>query len=218
MAVPLSKSHCHSNFKMIKIPIDFYEPRLDPKLSKGKKKEILQLLSKPNQLRTENEFLEIKYKLEIACGSGDIEFIKILLSQKIDMNSEGLSYKINKVNKTASLIFVNKEMENLFIPRSIKYQSNEYLITSIVGVGYNQSSKKIKTVSFDKNSAVTTIFANAFDGLNIEQINFPNSLKELKDKWCAYTFYLKRIIIPKENKRFIFKDDKYLLRKSEKSF
>ena len=105
---------------------------------KKKKKEILQLLSKPNQLRTEKEFLEIKFKLEIACGSGDIDFIKILLSQKIEMNSEGLSFKINKVNKTASLIFVNKEMENLFIPRSIKYQNNEYLITSIVGVGYNQ--------------------------------------------------------------------------------
>ena len=49
----------------------------------------------------------------------------------------------------------------------------------------------------------------------IEEIYFPASLKELKEGWCYKTDKLTNIIISPMNDRFIFKENKYLLGKSD---
>ena len=54
--------------------------------------------------------------------------------------------------------------------------------------------------------------------LKLKDIYFLASLKELKDGWCEETKYLKKIIISQLNSQFEFKEDKYLVCKSEKTF
>ena len=55
----------------------------------------------------------------------------------------------------------------------------------------------------------------AFQYSKIEEIYIPPSLKELKGGWCYETAYLNKIIISHSNGQFIFKDDKYLLCKTD---
>lgn len=47
----------------------------------------------------------------------------------------------------------------------------------------------------------------------IEKIYFPASLKDLKEGWCQCK--LKKIIVSPKNEKFIFKEDKYLIGKSD---
>ena len=49
----------------------------------------------------------------------------------------------------------------------------------------------------------------------IKEIHFPASLKELKQGWCPDTRNLTKITISPLNSQFIYKDDKYLLGKTD---
>lgn len=63
------------------------------------------------------------------------------------------------------------------------------------------------------NSNLQTIEKLAFSSSYINEIHFPPSFKELKDDWCFYADFLKKITISPSNNRFVFKEDKYLLGK-----
>ena len=55
------------------------------------------------------------------------------------------------------------------------------------------------------------------DDATFEEIYFPASLKELGVGWCCGIEKLNKIIISPMNGQFIFKDDKYLLGKSDEN-
>ena len=111
-----------------------------------------------------------------ACKAGDVELVKILLSETIENDSK-FTFKINKTNQTASLFKVNNGVEHLIIPRTFTYESTEYLITSISCINNSQ----IKTLRFAEDSAVQTIYGHLFPYSNqIDEMHFPASLRELK--------------------------------------
>ena len=197
--------------KLFKIPIDKYEEDMDTELAKGKKNEILDLLNNSNHLRTEKEFKEIEYYLHDACEEGDVDLIKIYLSETINNDSNGLQFKIDSTNRTASLFKINKEIEEFFVPRTVEHGSIEYLITSICG-----TSLYLKTLKFVEDSAVKTIYEYMFPySSRIREIYIPTSLKELKDGWCCYTYNLSKIKISPSNGQFKVEEDKYLIGKSD---
>ena len=74
----------------------------------------------------------------------------------------------------------------------------------------------LQKVEIPTNSNLQIIERNAFLFSKIEEIYFPTSLEKLKEGWCN-SKYLKKIIISPSNDHFIFKDDKYLLGKSDKN-
>ena len=105
---------------------------------------------------------------------------------------------------------VKNEVEEVNIPRTVEHESIEYLITSIIGTG-----NSVKTIKFSEDSAVKTFYKDSFLTSQIEEIYFPTSLRELKEKWCVGIKYLKKIIISPLNGQYEFKEDKYLVCKSE---
>ena len=89
--------------KLFQILINLYKEDLETKEAKDKKEEILDLFSNSNNFRSEEEIEEIEQKLHYACQRGDIELIKICLSETIEIDSKRLTFKIDKTNQTASL-------------------------------------------------------------------------------------------------------------------
>ena len=95
----------------------------------------------------------------------------------VDNDSNGFKFKIDQTNRTASLFEVDENIEEVIIPRTVEHKSVEYLIKSISGTSLN-----LKTLKFVNDSAVKTIYENAFQHLSkIEEIHFPDSLIELKE-------------------------------------
>ncbi|KAK8847259.1 hypothetical protein M9Y10_019845 [Tritrichomonas musculus] len=197
--------------EVVKIPIEEYEEDMNTEASKEKKKAIIDLITNYNNIRSEEEYEEIKYYLHVACKGGDLELIKIYLSETIANDSKSLIFKIDKLKHTASLFKIDDNISSVVIPRTIELESTEYLITSICGSGMN-----IRTFEFEQDSAVETIYGYIFFYMSpIENIYFPPSLKELKKEWCLGTNNLTKITISPLNGQFIMKDDKYLLGKSD---
>ena len=194
---------------MFKTPFEQYEKDFNTKLSKEKKIEILEFFTKFSKLRFEREFREIEENLHKACKLGDADLIKIYLSETIQNDTKDLTFQIDKISKTASLIKVRYSNKKHIITRTIQYESTEYLITSVTGI-YGD----INTINFAEDSAINTFYFGALSYSGLEEIYFPASLKKLKEGWCHWTKKLTKIIISPMNNQFIFKDNKLLLGKT----
>ena len=100
--------------------------------------------------------------MRYACREGDLELIKILLSETIEDGSKNFFIKIDKTNKTASFYGFNQSSYDLIIPRTIKHDNNDYLVTSICGLhGIVNILEKLK-IKFEEESSVSTIYGHAF--------------------------------------------------------
>lgn len=196
--------------KMIEIPIIEYEEDMETESAREKKKEILDLFQNYNNLRSEEELKEVENMLHRAVKIGDLELIKIYLSETIENDSKDLIFKIDRTNKTASLFKNKSKSEEIIIPRTVTHKSTEFLITNMCGIG-----AECKTVKFVEDSAVERFYSYTYSDSEIEKIYFPESLKELEKGWCCGTKKLSIITISPLNNHFIFKDDKYLLSKSD---
>ena len=109
--------------QVIHIPINEYEKDLNTKFSKDKKKEIRELLTNHNQLHSQNELNEISELLHEACKKGDIELIIIYLNETIESEANDLTFKINKINKTALLFKINnKQIKDFIVPRTVIHE------------------------------------------------------------------------------------------------
>ena len=138
----------------------------------------------------------------------DLDLIKIYLSETVENDSKDMSFKIDETNKTASLFQTNAKIDHIIVPRTIKYKSNKYLVTSISGI-----NTALKTIKFELNSAVRIIYGNAFESTYIEKISFPSTLIKLKDGWCKNANF--KMINSNLNQNFVFKENKYLIGKSD---
>lgn len=98
----------------------------------------------------------------------------------------GISYELNQENHTAKTIKSYISKDDLLIPRSIQYQSQEFIITSI-GEESFQENQTLKLISFPNNSAISIIGKNAFDSTIIESITIPDSVTHIEEYsfiWC----------------------------------
>ena len=198
--------------KLFKIPIEEYEEDMNTETSKGKKREIFELLTNSNNLHSEKEFKEIKDKLHRACERGDLELIKIYLNETIKNESQDMIFKIDKTNNTASLFRVNTKNDLLIIPRSVNHESIDYLITSISGINF-----RFKSLNFAEDSAVKTIYGYAFENSLLNEIYFPKCLCELKEGWCFGINKYMKITISPLNDNFRYEKNEFLLGKSDQS-
>ena len=74
--------------------------------------------------------------------------------ENVEVN--GISYELDKNNLTAKVIGSYIAVEDLYIPRSINFNSQNYIITSIADK--LKSACKIKSISFDNDSLLGAPF------------------------------------------------------------
>ncbi|KAK8865394.1 hypothetical protein M9Y10_010939 [Tritrichomonas musculus] len=123
-----------------------------------------------------------------------------------------INYELNKENHTAKVChsecFCN-------IPRSIMFDSEEYIVT-----GINEGSLHCDImvnehyVNFDDDVEISSLDKNIFTNCSaVDILHIPPSLKELKDGWCANTPDLNLIQISPKNRNFKFIDNDMIVGK-----
>ena len=101
--------------------------------------------------------------------------------------------------------FSSTSIEEIFIPSSVIK----------ICEGAFSYCEYLTKVEIQLNSNLQTNGKHAFYNTEIEELYFPPSLKELKEGWCTGANKLTKIIISPIQGQFTFKEDKYLLGKSE---
>lgn len=100
----------------------------------------------------------------------------------------------------------------MIIPRSIEYESEEYIVKSIKKESFSNSP--IKSIQFPKNSECQTIEDSALIESKIQSISIPASLIDLQDGWCDFTNNLTEIIIDVDNPRYAIYENVMIIGKS----
>ena len=123
-----------------------------------------------------------------------MKFLKFMITT----NQANLRYLLNKTNHTATIVGSNEEENDFIVPRSIEYESQEYLITSI-GERSFCSNHSIYSIYFSDDSCLETIEERAFSHSSLNFIQLPSSLVQIEEKSFAYCDELTEIEIPEDS-------------------
>ena len=99
-------------------------------------------------------------------------------------NEEGINFVFNKKSLTASISLSPNAHGEILLPRSIQYNSQEYIIKSIEPCSF-KNNKQLKSIEFSQDSELDSIGKEAFTNSSIESIAIPSQVKEIKES----TFY-----------------------------
>ena len=94
------------------------------------------------------------------------------------VNQGKLSYNLNEEDKTASVFGNNLYLGDIVIPRSINYENQQYIVTSISKCAF-KDQKSIKNISFPPDSELETIEEDAFLSSSIESISIPSHVTKI---------------------------------------
>lgn len=131
------------------------------------------------------------------------------------MNAQlaGITYKINESDKTAEVSKIDESLIKVVIPRTIKYNSSNYVVISVLKDALN-STRNLKSIKFQLFSQVRLFDYLSFANTSIEKITIPSSVTEIKGGWCREAFNLKKIKIMASNPRYSLLDKKIIIGKS----
>lgn len=113
----------------------------------------------------------------------------------MQVTQDQLVYKLNSNDKTAEVIGIKNGKEEITIPRSIKYENQEYIIIRI-GKNSFKSSYKIKSIRFHPDSEVKIIDDEAFYESKIVSISIPPSLRKIGKRSFTFCEDLTKFEIP----------------------
>ena len=210
---PISTELSRSNLNY-QVPIEEFQGELSI-LAEEKKEKVIDLLKNNSNIDSSKQFEDMKQILGLAIRRFDLELINILLMKEI--TKDGMKLKIDTKNNTASLFdIINSDRMpiDFTVPRSINHEMKEYIITSIISSSID-NSKLISSLHFSNDSEVHTIYENSFYNSKIKSLFIPKNMRELRDGWCCYTNHLTNITISPDNKNFIYKDNQFLLGKTD---
>lgn len=127
---------------------------------------------------------------------------------------DNLSYRLNLSEKTANIEKCEKDqIKDIFIPRSIKWDNQEYIVTRILKESFKFAD--IRSLSFPPDSEVRTIEKFAFYNSKIQKISIPPSVCELHKKWQHDTFELKEIKVMPGNQYYKSYNDQIVVGKTD---
>lgn len=135
---------------------------------------IIDLLFRKSGIDSYFDFVEYKKELIEACEKEDTKVVDILTRTKV--KTDNFIFVLNEDEKTASLLRDLSISEQVFIPRSIRYQNNDYLITSILPNSFKNISNFF-TVQFPSDSELKRIERYAFFYSNLLEIAIPSHVK-----------------------------------------
>ncbi|KAK8842129.1 hypothetical protein M9Y10_026356 [Tritrichomonas musculus] len=184
------------------------EIRSKLELEEEKRREIQKILTEYNEIDSIRRYEEIKEDIFDSIKNNDFELFETLLGAEV-CNEEEAYFKINYKKKEAAL-FNDEPFNTLIIPRTIQHNGESYLVTRVIKCNYIQD-----TLQFEENSAVHTFYKDAFKYSNVVSIFLPENLREIKEGCFCGMNELRNIIISPSNDRFQYKDDKYLLCKTD---
>lgn len=128
-----------------------------------------------------------------------------MIQKKIKQDK--LFFALNEVEKAASVIG-HEPIREVFVPRSINYKDEEYIVKSILK-GAFEDAKKMKSIQFPSNSEIEVIESYAFANSSITTITIPPCATKI----CEYTFnmckYLQQIEFPPNSKIQIIEKDAF---------
>ena len=137
------------------------------------------------------------------------------LSQNLIKIKQGeLIYALNEEENTASIVGSKIKSNEILIPRSITYKTQEYLITSIEKESL-ADLRNLKSLQFPADSELRTIEQNAFSNSSIESLTIPPKVSELKPGWCLEAYNLKNVALMPNNPNFRSLNDIFILGKSD---
>ena len=129
----------------------------------------------------------------------DLDLIKWLTRKEIEDKASQFSYKIDNKNKTAAVYRYLSKNPNASIPRSIKYENDEYIITAIID-DPSYMKKIIQNLKIDEHSKIVKIGDSIFSHGSIKSISIPASVKYIGDFAFSNCSSLETINFPKKSR------------------
>lgn len=151
-----------------------------------------------NEMQNHQQLENISNKIKKAIDECDIEKARWLTRDEIE-DENGVIYKIDRQSKKAAVFGPQKPSENVFIPRAIKQEGIEFIITTILDESFKEN-KTIKKFEFDQNSEIEIIGKLSFYESSIEYILIPPSVKIIKEFAFHECTKLTTVEIPKNSK------------------
>ena len=130
----------------------------------------------------------------------NIEKLNIVYSQN------KLSYELDSIRLKATIVNSNEACGDILIPRSVIYQSQEYIITMIDENSFRECTH-LKSINFSKDSELRYIGKKAFYSSNITTLYIPPKFELFEEDWCYNAQYLDTIYISDENPNFKYSDE-----------
>ena len=134
----------------------------------------------------------------------------------IVVKENGLSILLNQEDFTSYVTRSPDAKGNVFIPRSIEHDGQEYFITQINEDSF-KNNKKIKKILFDDNSCIHIICKGAFSYSSLSKISFPANLNELQEGWCIHANNLTNRSISPKNANFSMINSQIIVGKSDEN-
>ena len=103
-----------------------------------------------------------------------------------------------KGEKFDTIVFVSRRLENIIIPKYIKY---------ILSSAFDDC-KSIETISIPEDSELISI-PNNFASKSIKSLFIPQSVEAIENSWCHNEDKLNSVVISPSNKNFSYLDEKH---------
>lgn len=107
-------------------------------------------------------------------------FVDLISKSGIELQN-GLIFTFNYKEKTSGLLFDLNKQSHIFVPRSITFDSCEYLITIIHSYCFN-CLNGLKTIEFPEDSELQIIGKRSFLNTELERISFPSSIRKINER------------------------------------
>ena len=150
----------------------------------------IEILFQNNFFSTNSNISEYKQTFFLACEIGDIQYANLLMAKKICQND--IIYLINEEEKTAGVFSSLSKDEDIFIPRSIEYGNEEYIVTRIIR-GSFQNSQKVNSIQFPENSELKIIEKYSFSNSSLRSILIPSHVTRIEEEAFSYCKHLKKV-------------------------
>lgn len=125
-----------------------------------------------------------------------------ITNKQLKVNQIPFTYLINKEEKTAKIIGTDHANGDFIIPRSINYEGQDFIISSIREQLFSYCLK-IKSIQFSPDSEVRQIEKKLFPGSSIKKVFIPNKVIQICEGAFANCSKLSQIEISPDSKLMI---------------
>lgn len=144
--------------------------------------QIIHLLFKNSGINSQSSFYQLCQKLRKACLKENVKLVDLLTRKKVQQN--GLLYVLNEKEGTAGVFRNLTDKNEVIIPRSIEYESKEFIVTTIHENSF-KNSNKIESIDFPQDSNLSIIEEYAFLNSSLKKISIPASVVQITEGWCG---------------------------------
>lgn len=136
------------------------------------------------------------------------------MTKKAIKLKNGLAIELDENEMTASVIFSPTAIGSITIPKYVEHELKKYHIIEITSFAFHRNSC-IESITFPEDSSLKRIHDNAFIDSSLTSLSIPESLEDLSSQWSFGANLLTDIKVSPQNKRFIYVNGTFLLKKEK---